>query len=198
MGLDQTLTIDITTEQASYSKTQATALFVKLSKLLQTAGYGVMTNYDDDNDIIKLSRIYDLDGQPIPDRFNFAIVNVNRYFRKANQIENYFATHFSKTNPDQDYNCITTEITPETIDMLTDRITIIQNAAPAIKVDTAKELLPTTPGFFFGNTDYDDYYYQNNQQLLSDLDELRQIQINLNNLLKITPFTATMIYSSWW
>ena len=37
--------------------------------------------------------------------------------------------------------------------------------------DKAKDLLPTTEGFFFGSTDYDDYYFDDLKETVNVLEE---------------------------
>lgn len=56
-------------------------------------------------------------------------------------------------------------------------------------VEICKELLPTTSGFFFGSTDYDEWYYD---QILNTIEQLDKI-------LKETNFEEYEIYytSSW-
>jgi hypothetical protein len=36
----------------------------------------------------------------------------------------------------------------------------------------AQELLPTTDGFFFGSTDYDEYYYKDIKQTIVELEKI--------------------------
>jgi hypothetical protein len=54
--------------------------------------------------------------------------------------------------------------------------------------DVAEELLPTKPGFFFGSTDYDEWYVQGLR------DAVKQITAALDS----TPAEATFIYRASW
>jgi hypothetical protein len=38
--------------------------------------------------------------------------------------------------------------------------------------ETAQELLPTQAGFFFGSTDYDEWYYYDMKEILKEFGEL--------------------------
>ena len=53
----------------------------------------------------------------------------------------------------------------------------------------AEELLPTTSGFFFGGTNYDEYY----------LDDIKETINIITHVLETTDFDKEMIYyvSSW-
>ena len=53
----------------------------------------------------------------------------------------------------------------------------------------AEELLPSTSGFFFGSTDYDEYY----------VDDIKNTIDIINKVLETTDFDTQMLYygSSW-
>lgn len=72
------------------------------------------------------------------------------YWRKANAIHRWFVEHVQDGNDD----CDTYEVTVEQLQELRDlcqKVTDDHALAPS--------LLPTTGGFFFGSTDYDDWYF---------------------------------------
>lgn len=73
------------------------------------------------------------------------------YWRKANAIHKWFVDNVQKGTDD----CGTYEVST---DKLKELLAIINE----ILSDSSKanSLLPTTNGFFFGTTDYDEYYYE--------------------------------------
>ena len=71
------------------------------------------------------------------------------YWRKANAIHQFFVDI-----DDQYESCESIEVTKDILGDLLDRCTeVLANR------DRASELLPTTSGFFFGSTEYDDWYF---------------------------------------
>lgn len=75
------------------------------------------------------------------------------YFRKVNFLVSYF---FSSDYSDYD-NCRPLEISKEECEELVDRCkTVLEKR----DTNVSEELLPPVGGFFFGNTDIDDYYYE--------------------------------------
>jgi hypothetical protein len=81
------------------------------------------------------------------------------YWRKANAIHKFF------TDIDEQYeSCETIEVTKDMLGMLLDRCTeVLANR------DRASELLPTTSGFFFGGTEYDDWYFDKLKDTIKDI-----------------------------
>jgi hypothetical protein len=73
------------------------------------------------------------------------------YWRKANHIHNWFINNVQ--NGDDD--CGEYFISKEKLDELAH---ICHQVLDDKK--TAKDLLPTTSGFFFGSTEYDEYYFE--------------------------------------
>ena len=134
------------------------------------------------------------------------------YWRKANQIHNWFVENVQDGVDDCDYH---DEVTKETLEELLDvckrvldSITLVDGKIKSgftyengkytpIMEDgkyvedpsVAEELLPTTNGFFFGGTSYDEYY----------VDDIKQTIEIIENVLATTDFETQMIYyvSSW-
>lgn len=81
------------------------------------------------------------------------------YWRKANAIHKFF------TDIDEQYeSCEIIEVTKDMLGMLLDRCTeVLANR------DRASELLPTTSGFFFGGTEYDDWYFNKLKDTIKDI-----------------------------
>lgn len=72
------------------------------------------------------------------------------YWRKCNQIHNWFVTNVQ----DGVDECQRSWVSCEQLEVLRDTcLTVLEDH------DKAEELLPPQGGFFFGNTDLDDYYY---------------------------------------
>jgi hypothetical protein len=82
------------------------------------------------------------------------------YFRKVNFLMEFF---------NYDGNCEYKEIDREQVEELIRRckVVFLEN-----KVSTAQELLPTTSGFFFGSTDYDEYYFSDVEEVLKKFTEI--------------------------
>lgn len=134
------------------------------------------------------------------------------YWRKANAIHSWFVDHVQSGEDDCDYH---DEVTKEVLyDLLTACETVlascemvdgkITNGYTATKngwkpdlvdgkyvknTNVAEKLLPTARGFFFGSTDYDEYYIQ-------DIENTIDI---INRVLDTTDFEKEMVYyvSSW-
>lgn len=73
------------------------------------------------------------------------------YWRKANAIHNWIVEHCADGVDDQRQIYLTAE-----------RVKELLQACKEVLADHSKaeELLPTTDGFFFGSTDYDEWYYE--------------------------------------
>ena len=72
------------------------------------------------------------------------------YWRKANAIHNWFVEQSGEED-----ECQEIEITGEQL------LELVEICKKILKNHTlADKLLPTTEGFFFGSTDYDDAYYE--------------------------------------
>jgi len=74
------------------------------------------------------------------------------YWRKANAIHQWFVSNVQDGSDD----CEEYEVTLEQLIELKDLCEeILENE------ELAEELLPTQSGFFFGSTDYDEWYFEN-------------------------------------
>lgn len=81
-------------------------------------------------------------------------VSVNvAYWRKANHIHDWFVKHVQ----DGEDDCKSYYVSREKLMQLSD---ICSRVITAGTPEVAKELLPTTDGFFFGETEYDEYYFE--------------------------------------
>ena len=134
------------------------------------------------------------------------------YWRKANHIHNWFVENIQDGEDDCDYHrevteedlrellhvCQTVLNSSKMVDGVINNgykfengnmIPIVEDGCVLDDTSVAEELLPTASGFFFGGTDYDEYYVE---------DIKKTIDI-VNNVLKTTDFDTQMIYyrSSW-
>jgi hypothetical protein len=75
------------------------------------------------------------------------------YWRKANAIHEYFTRNLTE---DEEDNCTKIRVKKKDLLDLQRRCLKINR----VGADVAEELLPTTSGFFFGGTEYDEYYMQ--------------------------------------
>lgn len=102
------------------------------------------------------------------------------YWRKANQIHNWFVENVQDGNDD----CGSYEVSKEDLEAL-----LATCADVLADPSQAESLLPTTGGFFFGDTEYDEYYMQ-------DIKETINI---LTKVIAETDFEKQMVYyvSSW-
>jgi len=102
------------------------------------------------------------------------------YWRKANQIHRWFVQNVQ----DGQDNCLPYEVKEP-------HLVVLRNACELIITgkEEPRDMLPTQPGFFFGNTDYDDYYYL----------QIRETFDMLDNLLQNFSFEQnTLFYQSSW
>ena len=110
------------------------------------------------------------------------IVEEIGYWRKANAIHNWFVQNVQKGKDDCRAYSVSTDDLRKLLSVVTEvlssselvdgnvhngtmyskgKATKVIKKGKIIKDPTvAQELLPTTEGFFFGGTDYDQYYYQ--------------------------------------
>ncbi len=104
-------------------------------------------------------------GKPVkhiqPKRVKY-IVEEAGYWRKANQIHDWFVRNVQDGVDD----CRNAYVSREKLQELLDLCRIV-----SIDKDKAGDLLPTASGFFFGNTEYDEWYYQDIESTIKILEE---------------------------
>ena len=98
------------------------------------------------------------------------------YWRKANAIHNWFVENIQDGNDDQRDYRVTIEELKELLDLVNEVLA---------DHSKAEELLPTRSGFFFGGTEYDEYYF-------ADLKDTKEI------LEKAIADGGHFRYSCWW
>lgn len=97
-------------------------------------------------------------GEPVTIDFNRvqAIVEKVGYWRKANQIHNWFVQNVQ----DGDDNCNEHRVSREQFQTLLDDINTVLNAKGyEDEADVIEDLLPTCDGCFFGGTEIGEWYW---------------------------------------
>lgn len=119
---------------------------------------GASYNFNDVKGVIYITSR----GKEIPVNFNKVSVIVERagYWRKANQIHAWFVQNVQGGED----NCREYWVSKE---KLRELYNLCRKVARNHKL--APELLPTQSGFFFGSTDYDEYYFDDIQQTIDIL-----------------------------
>lgn len=93
------------------------------------------------------------------------------YWRKANQIHKWFVDHVQ----DGEDDCGTYSVSRA---QLTELLELCQRVLGFRHL--ANELLPSAEGFFFGNTNYDDGYYQDIEHTITILNAALQLPESWN------------------
>lgn len=98
------------------------------------------------------------------------------YFRKVNFLVEYFSLE----------NCVDHICTEGELKDLLDKCnTVLEKRDNSI----SEELLPTTSGFFFGSTDYDEWYYH----------DIEHVKETLGNIIgHYDPTKEDIIIHAWW
>jgi hypothetical protein len=114
----------------------------------------------DDNYEVKVTK----GGNPTnidPKKVSYVTEEVG-YWRKANQIHDWFV----KNVQDGVDDCRNSFVSREKLQELLDICRIV-----AIDKSKAEDLLPTASGFFFGGTEYDEWYYEQIDETIQILEE---------------------------
>lgn len=208
MGLDQYLDITITTPRPIIKTKELQTIKENLKSILPSHSleniYDINPEYSNldlpsINDITELEPVVNIDGYNTDTYELFDIRDTKSYYRKVNQIQNYFEERFYEDGNDydsDDYNNVVTKVDDLTIDDIIDRIDTIESSENREK--TAKKEFPTTEGFFYGSTEYDQSYFVSNDEFKHDLIELQKIRNEINQKLENTDYHAIITYSSWW
>lgn len=93
------------------------------------------------------------------------------YWRKANQIHDWFVRNVQDNEDDCDYYTVSRE----------DIETLLSACEEVLEhdydEDIAEDLLPTCQGFFFGSYEYDEYYYDD---IRTTIDKFRDLLANFD------------------
>lgn len=105
------------------------------------------------------------------------------YWRKANQIRRWFVDHLNDFDPSD--NLGKYDVSREVLQDLIDDIDYVLEDE---SIERAEEVMPTGSGFFFGNTEYDEYYF----------DSLRHTREQIQEILDTTSEEDEIYYTEWW
>ena len=99
-----------------------------------------------------------------PERISHIVEEVG-YWRKANHIHNWFV---EKVQEGRD-ECQESYVSIEQLEELRDLCKVVVEKKDE---EFSKENLPTESGFFFGSTEYDEYYYSGCEDTIKFIDEI--------------------------
>ena len=104
-------------------------------------------------------------GKSVPINFNRlnTITEEVGYWRKANHIHNWFVQNVQGGRDE----CQRAYVSKEKLNEL-----LITCKKVLVDPSKAPELLPTTEGFFFGGTEYDEYYFQEIENTIDIIEPL--------------------------
>lgn len=199
MGLDQYLNITITNSKSTITPEKLQNVKEALNSLLKSHPVSDIYTVNPEYPTVELEPVVNIDGYNTDTYELFHVSGAEHYYRKTNQIQNYFEEHFYEDGNDyegSDYNNVVTKVDDLTIDDIIDRIDTIESSENREK--TAKKEFPTTEGFFYGSTEYDQSYFDTNNEFKNDLTELQKIRNEINQRLENTDYHAVITYSSWW
>jgi hypothetical protein len=97
-----------------------------------------------------------------PERIRYIVEEV-AYWRKANQIHNWFVQNVQKGIDECQTSFVSREQLEELLDVC-NKVIEDNSLAPT--------LLPSTSGFFFGGTEYDEWYFQDVTNTIKYLTEI--------------------------
>jgi len=125
-----------------------------------------MSKYFDPADSDKIAEINKLFGVVGEEDGDYGAQEVTfrvAYWRKANAIHDWFVKNCQEGVDECQETYVTREQLQELIDLCKD---VVENPKKA------SEKLPTASGFFFGNTDYDEYYMQDLKYTIERLQKI--------------------------
>ena len=116
---------------------------------------GDYSNDTDKNTFAEIAKAMNVSHLFITDNLPSAEVTIKvGQWRKANQIHNWFVTNVQGGEDD----CRQYHVSKESLETLLD---LCRQVYAKRDNDFAEEMLPTTSGFFFGDTSFDEHYYNN-------------------------------------
>jgi len=112
----------------------------------------------------KNAKLYNKLVKEAPFALDFANLEVQvAYWRKSNQIHGWFVKHVQGGVD----NCEEYHVTRDQLQLLLDNCKLV-----LINKEEAPNLLPPQEGFFFGSYEYDEYYWQDIQDTIDQLEKI--------------------------
>jgi hypothetical protein len=112
----------------------------------------------------KNAKLYNKLVQEAPFALDFANLEVQvAYWRKSNQIHSWFVKHVQGGTDD----CKEYHVTRDQLQLLLDNCKLV-----LINKEEAPNLLPPQEGFFFGSYEYDEFYWQDIQDTIDQLERV--------------------------
>jgi len=105
------------------------------------------------------------------------------YWRKANQIQEWFNKRCVQKHGREMENCEDFEVTKEDLEDLLKDLEAVNNDH-----SLAGKLLPTASGFFYGSTEYDEWYFEDIERSIRDI----------KGVLDVHEDGMKYLYHPWW
>ena len=122
----------------------------------------------------KFAVLVKLNGKLHPDVKPARITEITEevmYWRKANHIHNWFVSNVQNGKDE----CQRSYVSNEQLKAL---LGVCKKVLKAKDDEVSTKLLPTSSGFFFGGTEYDEYYYQDIEDTIKVLKEELKSGVN--------------------
>lgn len=116
------------------------------------------------------------------------------YWRKANAIHDWFVNETRFGNDEERTFEISEDSLRDLLDICKEILKEKELNGKDSAVSLAKEILPTTDDFFFGTTEYKDYYFSTLEQTIRDVKSL--INIDVPKKVGDTTFWSCYEYTS--
>ena len=112
----------------------------------------------------KNAKLYNKLVKEAPFALDFATLEVQvAYWRKSNQIHGWFVKHVQGGVD----NCEEYHVTRDQLQLLLDNCKLV-----LINKEEAPNLLPPQEGFFFGSYEYDEFYWQDIQDTIDQIERV--------------------------
>lgn len=169
MGLDMYLEIRKSEYRSKYSKDKGSRLKLEYPKDI--------TEFIPDLTDLRISR-----------QTNYEV----GYWRKANQIHNWFMQNCARRD---EYDNPIDDCRP--IEITVDKLEELLETCKKVLADhsLAGSLLPTADGFFFGSTEYDDYYFGDLEQTVEIIEPVLKFA---KHKLEIKDYAWEVYYQASW